>query len=38
MADRVIGQPDVQSLALAEPSQYVRIRWIIYLTLASLGM
>ena len=38
MADRVISQPDVQSLALAEPSQHVRIRWIIDLTLASLGM
>jgi len=38
MADQVIGQPDVQSLALAEPTQHVRIRWIIGLTLASLGM
>ncbi|HJZ28359.1 MAG TPA: MFS transporter, partial [Streptosporangiaceae bacterium] len=38
MADQVIGQPDVQSLALAEPTQHVRIRWIVTLTLASLGM
>ena len=38
MADQVVGQPKVQSLALAEPSQHVRIRWIIWLTLASLGM
>jgi len=36
--DQAISQPDVQSLALAEPNQHVRIRWIIYLTLASLGM
>ena len=35
---QAISQPDVQSLALAEPNQHVRIRWIIYLTLASLGM
>jgi MFS family permease len=38
MADQVIGQPDVQSLALAEPTQQVRVRWIVTLTLASLGM
>ena len=38
MADQVIGQPDVQSLALAEPTQHVRVRWIVTLTLASLGM
>ena len=38
MADQVIGQPEVQSLALAEPTRHVRIRWILYLTLASLGM
>jgi MFS family permease len=36
--DRVIGQPEAQSLALAEPTRHVRIRWIIGLTLASLGM
>ena len=38
MADQVVGQPDVQSLALAEPTQHVRVRWIFVLTLASLGM
>jgi hypothetical protein len=38
MADQVIGQPEVHSLALAEPTRHVRIRWIIWLTLASLGM
>jgi MFS family permease len=38
MADQAISQPDVQSLALAEPTQHVRIRWIFGLTLASLGM
>jgi MFS family permease len=38
MADQVIGQPDVQSLALAEPAQHVGVRWIFGLTLASLGM
>jgi MFS family permease len=36
--DQVIGQPEVQSLALAEPTRHVRIRWIVGLTLASLGM
>ena len=38
MRDQAIGQPDVRSLALAEPTQHVRHRWIIGLTLASLGM
>ena len=38
MRDQAIGQPDVRSLALAEPTQHVRIRWIGTLTLASLGM
>jgi MFS family permease len=36
--DQAISQPDVQSLALAEPTRHVRIRWILGLTLASLGM
>jgi hypothetical protein len=36
--DQAISQPDVQSLALAEPTQHVRVRWIFVLTLASLGM
>jgi MFS family permease len=38
MSDQTIGQPDVQSPALAEPTQHVRYRWISWLTLASLGM
>lgn len=38
MSDQTIGQPDVQSAALAEPTQHVRYRWITGLTLASLGM
>jgi len=38
MRDQAVGQPDVGSLALAEPTQHVRIRWIVTLTLASLGM
>src|SRR2546430_17694925 len=38
MRDQTIGQPDVQSLALAEPTEHVRRRWIFGLTLASLGM
>jgi MFS family permease len=38
MSDQVIAQPGVQSPALAEPTQYVRYRWIAGLTLASLGM
>ena len=38
MRDRTIGQPDVLSLALAEPTEHVRRRWIFGLTLASLGM
>jgi len=37
MRDQAIGQPDL-SLALAEPTRHVRRRWIIGLTLASLGM
>src|SRR5580693_1535121 len=36
--DQAISQPEVQSLALAEPTQHVRIRWIVTLTLASVGM
>jgi len=36
--DQAISQPEVRSLALAEPTRHVRIRWIIWLTLASLGM
>ena len=36
--DQAISQPDVQSPALAEPTRHVRIRWILGLTLASLGM
>jgi MFS family permease len=36
--DQAISQPEVQSLALAEPTQHVKIRWIVTLTLASLGM
>ena len=38
MRDQAIGQRDVGSLALAEPTQHVRYRWITGLTLASLGM
>jgi MFS family permease len=38
MRDEVIGQADVRSLALAEPSRHVGYRWIFGLTLASLGM
>ncbi|MGH3190272.1 MAG: MFS transporter [Streptosporangiaceae bacterium] len=38
MRNQAIGQPDVGSLALAEPTQHVRYRWIVGLTLASLGM
>jgi hypothetical protein len=38
MRDQAIGQPDVSSLALAEPTRHVRRRWIVGLTLASLGM
>ena len=37
MRDQAIGQPDL-SLALSEPSRHVRNRWIVGLTLASLGM
>jgi MFS family permease len=38
MSDQAIGQPDVRSLALAEPTRHVRYRWITLLALASLGM
>jgi MFS family permease len=38
MRDQALGQPDVRSLALAEPDKHVRYRWVIGLTLASLGM
>jgi MFS family permease len=38
MRDQTIGQADALSLALAEPSEHVRRRWIFGLTLASLGM
>jgi MFS family permease len=38
MRDEAIGQTDVRSLALDEPTKYVRYRWIIGLSLASLGM
>ncbi len=38
MRDQTIGQPEVRSLALAEPAQHVRFRWILGLSLASLGM
>jgi MFS family permease len=36
--DQAIGQTQVPPLALAEPTEHVRIRWIFVLTLASLGM
>jgi len=35
---QAIGQSAMRSLALAEPVQHVRVRWIVSLTLASLGM
>ena len=38
MRDQTVGQADALSLALAEPDQHVRHRWILGLTLASLGM
>ncbi|HET9973204.1 MAG TPA: hypothetical protein VFQ68_33575 [Streptosporangiaceae bacterium] len=38
MRDQTIGPPDVQSLALAEPTEHVRRRWVFGLGLASLGM
>ena len=38
MRDQAVGQADALSLALAEPDQHVRHRWILGLTLASLGM
>src|SRR5580700_10387129 len=38
MRNQAVGQPGVGSLALAEPTQHVGNRWIVGLTLASLGM
>jgi MFS family permease len=38
MRDQAVGEQAVRSLALAEPAQHVRHRWIAGLTLASLGM
>src|SRR5262249_59576461 len=38
MRDQTVGPADALSLALAEPDQHVRRRWILGLTLASLGM
>ncbi|MFY9931588.1 MAG: MFS transporter [Streptosporangiaceae bacterium] len=38
MRDQAFGQQAVASLALAEPDRHVRLRWIVGLTLASLGM
>ena len=38
MRDQTVGQPAVESLALAEPTEHVRRRWVFGLTLASLGM
>jgi MFS family permease len=38
MRDEAIGQTDVRSLALDEPTRHVRYGWIIGLSLASLGM
>jgi MFS family permease len=38
MRDQAFGQQAVASLALAEPNKHVRLRWIVGLTLASLGM
>jgi MFS family permease len=38
MRDEAIGQPDLRSLALAEPTEHVRHRWILWLGVASLGM
>ncbi len=38
MKNQAIGKPGAASLALAEPTQHVRYRWIVGLTLASLGM
>jgi MFS family permease len=38
MRDQAIGQSAMRSLALAEPVRHVRVRWIVGLTLASLGM
>src|ERR1700745_924112 len=38
MRDQTVGPADALSLALAAPGQHVRRRWILGLTLASLGM
>src|ERR1700745_1095000 len=38
MRDQSVGPADALSLALAEPDQHVRRRWILGLTLARLGM
>src|SRR5262250_1924164 len=38
MSEQAITQPEVRSLALAEPTQHVPYRWIVGLALASLGM
>src|ERR1700760_342299 len=38
MRDQTVGPADALSLALAEPDRHVRRRWILGLTLASLGM
>src|SRR5262245_10141878 len=38
MRDQTVGPAAALSLALAEPDQHVRRRWILGLTLASLGM
>jgi MFS family permease len=38
MSDQAVGQQEVQSLALAEPTRHVRYRWVGGLSVASLGM
>jgi MFS family permease len=38
MRDHVVGQPAAGSLALAEPDQPMPFRWIVGLSVASLGM
>src|ERR1700759_5885879 len=38
MRDQTVGQPDVESRGLAEPTEHVRRRWVFGLTRASLGM
>src|ERR1700749_5231672 len=38
MRDQTVGPADALALPLAEPDQHVRHRWILGLTLASLGM